>query len=64
MSGEQAGGRRVASLPGGWRGTPRAGAARPIMGRMIGYTYHCKCGHTTVITLTSEVPLSLRSDPA
>lgn len=31
---------------------------------MIGYTYACKYGHTTVITLTSEVPLSLRSDPA
>jgi len=30
---------------------------------MIGYTYLCKCGHTTMITLTSEVLLSLRSDP-
>jgi rare lipoprotein A len=25
--------------------------------------YLCKCGHTTMITLTSEVLLSLRSDP-
>ncbi len=30
---------------------------------MIGYTYLGKCGHTTMITLTSEVLLSLRSDP-
>ena len=30
---------------------------------MIGYTYQCKYGHTTMITLTSEVLLSLRSDP-
>lgn len=30
---------------------------------MIGYTYLCKYGHTTMITLTSEVLLSLRSDP-
>lgn len=30
---------------------------------MIGYTYLCKCDHTTMITLTSEVLLSLRSDP-
>lgn len=30
---------------------------------MIGYTYQRKYGHTTMITLTSEVLLSLRSDP-
>ncbi|RAN97521.1 RlpA-like lipoprotein [Micromonospora noduli] len=30
---------------------------------MIGYTYLGKYGHTTMITLTSEVLLSLRSDP-
>ncbi len=30
---------------------------------MIGYTYLCNYGHTTMITLTSEVLLSLRSDP-
>ena len=42
------------------RGT-RAAPAHP--GRMIGYTYQGKYGHTTMITLTSEVLLSLRSDP-
>ncbi len=30
---------------------------------MIGYTYRCNSGHTIMITLTSEVLLSLRSDP-
>ncbi|GIJ79875.1 hypothetical protein Xph01_43070 [Micromonospora phaseoli] len=38
-------------------------AARPTSGRMIGFTYPRNCGHTIMITLTSEVLLSLWSDP-
>lgn len=37
--------------------------ARPIAGRMIGFRYRRNSGHTTMITLTSEVLLSLWSDP-
>ncbi|GAB3853835.1 hypothetical protein GCM10029963_45830 [Micromonospora andamanensis] len=37
--------------------------ARPTTDRMIGFTYHRNCGHSIMITLTSEVLLSLCSDP-
>ncbi|GIJ08619.1 hypothetical protein Van01_18330 [Micromonospora andamanensis] len=37
--------------------------ARPTTDRMIGFTYHRNYGHSNMITLTSEVLLSLWSDP-